>query len=80
MNKTVFYKLYDQAYVEHQQEYSVSDLDPTVKAVSVTRHFNPEKFAELIVRECGNYLMSDEFIGRSDLDWSIILNDHFGVK
>jgi hypothetical protein len=39
-----------------------------------------EKFAELIVRECGNYLMSDEFIGRSDLDWSIILNDRFGVK
>jgi hypothetical protein len=39
-----------------------------------------QKFAELIVRECGNYLMSDEFIGRSDLDWSIILNDRFGVK
>jgi hypothetical protein len=39
-----------------------------------------EKFAELIVRECGNYLMSDEFIGRSDLDWDIVLNEHFGVK
>ncbi len=39
-----------------------------------------EKFAELIVRECGNYLMSDEFIGRSDLDWGMVLNEHFGVK
>jgi hypothetical protein len=39
-----------------------------------------EKFAELIVRECGNYLMSYEFIGRSDLDWDIVLNEHFGVK
>ena len=38
------------------------------------------KFAELIVRECGNYLMSDEFIGRSDLDWGMVLNEHFGVK
>jgi hypothetical protein len=43
---------------------------------------NPEleKFAELIIRECGNYLMSDEFIGRSDLDWGMVLNEHFGVK
>ena len=39
-----------------------------------------EKFAELIVRECGQYLNSPEFIGRSDLDWSMVLNEHFGVE
>ncbi len=41
---------------------------------------DPEKFAELIVRECGQYLNSPEFIGRSDLDWSMVLNEHFGVE
>jgi hypothetical protein len=44
-----------------------------------TEDFN-KKFAELIVRECGQYLNSPEFIGRSDLDWSIVLNEHFGVE
>lgn len=39
-----------------------------------------EKFAELIVKECGNYLNSPEFIGRSDLDWAMVLNEYFGVK
>lgn len=39
-----------------------------------------KKFAELIVRECGQYLNSPEFIGRSDLDWAMVLNEHFGVK
>ena len=39
-----------------------------------------EKFAELIVKEAGAYLMSPEFIGRSDLDWSMVLNEHFGVE
>jgi hypothetical protein len=38
------------------------------------------EFAELIVKEAGAYLMSPEFIGRSDLDWSIMLNEHFGVE
>ena len=39
-----------------------------------------DKFAELIVRECGQYLNSPEFIGRSDLDWAMVLNEHFGVE
>lgn len=43
-------------------------------------HFSQEKFAELIVKEAGALLMSPEFIGRSDLDWSMVLNEHFGVK
>ena len=39
-----------------------------------------EKFAELIVKEAGKYLTSPEFIGRSDLDWDMVLKEHFGVK
>ncbi len=42
--------------------------------------FDKEKFAELIVRESGKYLMSPEFIGRSDLNWDIVLKEHFGVN
>jgi hypothetical protein len=38
------------------------------------------KFAKLIVWECGQYLNSPEFIGRSDLDWAMVLNEHFGVE
>ena len=37
-------------------------------------------FAKLIVRECGQYLMSKELIGSSDLNWSTVLNEHFGVE
>jgi len=39
-----------------------------------------EKFAELIVKECGNYLQSKEFIGRGDLNWDMVLNEHFNIK
>jgi hypothetical protein len=47
---------------------------------SETRGIYDEILAELIVRECGKYLNSPEFIGRSDLDWSMVLNEHFGVE
>ena len=39
-----------------------------------------EKFAELLLKDCGRYLNSPEFIGRSDLDWAMVLNEHFGVE
>ena len=39
-----------------------------------------EKFADLIIQKCGQYLDSPEFIGRSDLDWSMVLNEYFGIK
>jgi hypothetical protein len=54
MNKGKFAELYKQAHREHRQEYFSSDIDPTVKSVSVTRYFDHELFAELIVRECAN--------------------------
>ncbi len=46
---------------------------------SETRGIYDEILAKLIVREAGKYLTRPEFIGRSDLDWSMILNEHFGV-
>jgi hypothetical protein len=42
--------------------------------------FDIPMFAELIIKECGKLLSQPEYIGRSDLDWSMILNEHFGVK
>ena len=38
------------------------------------------EFAQLIIQKCGQYLDSPEFIGRSDLDWSMVLNEYFGIK
>ena len=42
-------ELYEQAHIERRQEYFSSVVDPTIKSVSVTRHFNPDLFAELIL-------------------------------
>ena len=39
-----------------------------------------QTLVELIVKEAGKYLMSPEFIGRSDLDWDMVLKEHFGVE
>ena len=39
-----------------------------------------EMLVKMIVKEAGKYLTRPEFIGRSDLDWSMILNEHFGVE
>ena len=45
-------QLYEQAHIERRQEYFSSVVDPTIKSVSVTRHFDLDLFAELIVEEC----------------------------
>ncbi len=52
MNKGKIAELYKQAHREHRQEYFSSDIDPTVKSVSVTRYFDHELFAELLIKEC----------------------------
>lgn len=49
-------QLYEQSHIERRQEYFSSEVDPTIKSVSVTRHFDPNLFAELIVRECDRYV------------------------
>ena len=68
MNKRLK-KLRDQSYFEW--------TDPFKNEKSV---FSIEKFAELIVKDCGRYLNSDEFVGRRDLDWLIVLKHHYGIK
>ncbi len=45
-----------------------------------TNRLDPEKFTELLIKEAGAYLMRPEFVGRIDLDWSMVLNEHFGVE
>ena len=41
--------------------------------------FNPEKFAELIVRECANIAAKNQ---AEDMNWDIseIIKEHFGVE
>lgn len=41
---------------------------------------NAEWLVELVVAECTNLLMSPDYIGRSDLDWEMVLKEHFGIK
>jgi hypothetical protein len=77
MNKRI--KQLAEQCTRHQSHWMTIDNKP----VQLTEHvevFDKEKFAELIVKEAGEYLMRPEFIGRSDLDWSMILNEHFGVE
>ena len=74
MNKRireVVRKLAEQAYVEHRQEYFCDNDDPTITSVSVTRHFDREKFAELIVRECADF---------TDPVTRNLMMKHFGVE
>jgi hypothetical protein len=89
MNKRireVVRKLAEQAYVEHRQEYFCDNDDPTITSVSVTRHFDREKFAELIVRECISVV--DSLASPDDSDdyfWTVQntsskLKEHFGVE
>lgn len=73
-------QLYEQAHIERRQEYFSSVVDPTIKSVSVTRQFDPDLFAELIVRECAN-IAFDEYAATNGADSgeSAILK-HFGVE
>jgi hypothetical protein len=85
MNKRireVVRKLAEQAYVEHRQEYFCDNDDPTITSVSVTRHFDREKFAELIVRECaGIYSKIDNGnLHMGTDDYLEALQKHFGVE
>lgn len=70
-------ELYEQAHIERRQEYFSSVVDPTIKSVSVTRHFNPDLFAELIVRECIQSIQSD--MDRETMNGTISLAKHAGM-
>ena len=67
MNEELVQRIVDQCVVKRERHGTTVDV------------LQSRKFAELIVREAGAYLMRPEFIGRSDLDWSIVLNEHFGI-
>ena len=65
-------QLYEQAHIERRQEYFSSVVDPTIKSVSVTRHFDLDLFAELIVKECASLVVDD------DNAYDVL--KHFGVE
>ena len=81
-------KLYEQAHIERRQEYFSSEVDPTIKSVSVTRHFDPNLFAELIVRECAQVCVevvdanSDIYpeFGNGAYFSANRIKEHFGVE
>lgn len=76
MDKGKIAELYKQAHREHRQEYFSSVIDPTLKSVSVTRYFDHELFAELIVRECTNIVLH-----YTDVDEGVaVAKKHFGVE
>jgi hypothetical protein len=72
-------QLYEQAHIERRQEYFSSVVDPTIKSVSVTRHFDPDLFAELIVEEVYDYILNATF---DDEPWPSRkdVKQHFGVE
>ena len=84
-------ELYKQAHIERRQEYFSSVVDPTIKSVSVTRQFNPELFAELIVRECIQLALDEKQryanISHRDMiecvvamdNYQMLVKEHFGV-
>lgn len=65
---------------ERIEEFSIQCIRYKLITEGARSDFDYKKFAELIVKEAGAYLMQPEFIGRSDLDWSMVLNEHFGVE
>ena len=72
-------ELYEQAHIEHRQEY----VSSTMKSVSVTRQFDPELFVELIVRECAQVCRDqpDIYALKADRDnCAIAIENHFGVE
>ncbi len=47
-------ELYQRAHREVEHTYYSSVVDPTLTSTTVTRHFDHELFAELIVRMCAD--------------------------
>ena len=68
-------ELYQKAHDVYQWDYPSSPVDPTVRSVHTSRQFNPEKFAELIIRECANVAADHEA-----LDIYEEIREHFGVE
>lgn len=48
--------------------------------LDISTEENIQRFARLIVRECAQVTKQPGHLGRSDLDWGIVFNEHFGIK
>jgi hypothetical protein len=69
-------ELYNQS-LEEKYQYGGSDAKPGEMYSNYITVLNPEKFAELIVRECAD--MVDRAISDGGVDGRI-LKEHFGVE
>ena len=79
MDKGKISDLYQKAHREWHQEYYSSVVDPTIKSVSVSRHFDYELFAELIVQECIHAVEGTNDRYRRDY-FAAKIKEHFGVE
>jgi hypothetical protein len=78
-------ELYQKAHDVYQWDYPSSPVDPSVKSVHTSHQFNPEKFAELIVKECASLTLDPMQIDEAQyyhgwLDYRDKILKHFGVK
>jgi hypothetical protein len=73
-------KLYEQAHVERHQEYFSSEVDPTIKSVSVTRHFDLDLFTELIVKECSYLADQAHYKATNGKSAGGYIRQQFGVE
>jgi hypothetical protein len=86
MDKGKIGKLYEQAHQEWHREYYSSVVDPTIKSVSVTRHFDYELFAELIVQRTLDIIEAHTEIFQGDQARAMVehiknsVKTDFGVK
>ena len=77
-------ELYEQAHVIYEIPYESSVVDSTIVSTHKHRQFDPEKFAELIVREC---MEQCAYTPDSGEDWDKgvkwaynQIKEHFGVE
>jgi hypothetical protein len=55
MNKAKIKELYEKAYVVYEVPYESSVVDPTIVSIHKHKVWDPDLFAELIVRMCADY-------------------------
>ena len=87
MNKRIK-ELLRQSYIDYEQPIYRNSYDSTVTSVQTTRVFDPEKFAELIIRECALAIDNVYANAKPDhgcYDWATFAEssdilDHFEMK
>ena len=77
-------ELYEQAHVVYEIPYESSVVDSTIVSTHKHKQFDPEKFAELIVKECLTFV--EPMPGSGDIDDLALeaaynqIKEHFGVE